>query len=253
MEKNNNIKNYELFVKFTETNDTDTRNKIFETYKYLPEIIARKYVNRGIEYEDIYQVAFLGLLYAINRFDVNRGFEFTSFATPTILGEIKKYFRDKGWSVKVPRKMQDMSKKVSVAKSDLSFELMRAPTIQELSKYLEISEEEVIEALEAGKLFVSQSLNITFDNGNSNKKLELIDIIPTKENGYELFENKEFVENALDKLNKLERKIIEDRYFQDKTQNEIAKELDISQMTVSRIERKTITKIKELYEHEEIF
>lgn len=253
MERKNNIKNYELFVKFTETNDINTRNKIFEIYKYLPEIIAKKYTNRGIEYEDIYQVAFLGLLYAINRFDVYRGFEFTSFATPTILGEIKKYFRDKGWSIKVPRKMQDMSKKVSLAKADLSFELMRAPTVPELSKYLETSEEEILEALEAGKLFISQSLNITFDNGNSNKKLELIDIIPTKESGYEIFENKEFIMNTLNKLNKLERKVIEDRYFEDKTQNEIAKELNISQMTVSRIERKTIIKIKELSEYKELF
>jgi len=243
------IKNYEIFVEYAETKDVEVRNHIFDTYKYLPEIISRKYMNRGIEYDDIYQIACLGLLYSINRFDAARGFEFTSFATPTILGEIKKYFRDKGWSVKVPRKIQEMAKRVNIAKADLSFELNRVPTVKELAKYLEISEEEILEALEAGKLFISQSLNITYDNGDNNKKLELIDIIPNKKDDYEIFENKDFILGILDKLNKLERKIINDRYFEDKTQNEIAIELGISQMTVSRIERKTIKKIKEISEY----
>lgn len=243
------IKNYEIFVEYADTKDVEVRNHIFDMYKYLPEIISRKYVNRGIEYDDIYQIACLGLLYSINRFDASKGFEFTSFATPTILGEIKKYFRDKGWSVKVPRKIQEMAKRVNIAKTDLSFELNRVPTVKELAKYLEISEEEILEALEAGKLFISQSLNITYDNGDNNKKLELIDIIPNKKDDYEVFENKEFVMGMLNKLNKLERKIINDRYFEDKTQNEIAQELNISQMTVSRIERKTIKKIKEISEY----
>lgn len=238
------LKNSEIFLEYSRTRDIEIRNQIFSKYQYLADIISKKYVNKGIEHEDIYQIASIGLIYAIERFDINKGYEFTSFATPTILGEIKKYFRDKGWAIKVPRRIQEISKKINDVSNDLSFKLNRTPTIKELSENLGYSEEEVLEAMEAGKLFVSQSLNVNLDKGSEFKEMELVDTISDDINNYETFENYEFLKKSLELLNKLEKEIIVERFYNNKTQSEIAKRLNISQMTVSRLEKKALEKIK---------
>ena len=238
------LKNSEIFLEYSRTRDIEIRNQIFSKYQYLADIISKKYVNKGIEHEDIYQIASIGLIYAIERFDINKGYEFTSFATPTILGEIKKYFRDKGWAIKVPRRIQEISKKINDVSNDLSLKLNRTPTIKELSENLGYSEEEVLEAMEAGKLFVSQSLNVNLDKGSEFKEMELVDTISDEINNYETFENYEFLKKSLELLNKLEKEIIIERFYNNKTQSEIAKRLNISQMTVSRLEKKALEKIK---------
>ncbi len=107
-----------LFKKFKETKDRKIREELIERHLYIAEILSKKYANRGIDYDDIYQVASIGLIYAIDRYDIDKGFEFSSFATPTIIGEIKKYFRDKGWTIRVPRRIQELSKKINNAKID---------------------------------------------------------------------------------------------------------------------------------------
>ncbi|WP_326911274.1 SigB/SigF/SigG family RNA polymerase sigma factor [Sedimentibacter sp. MB31-C6] len=239
-----NIKNQDLFIQYEKTKNIDVRNQIFEKYKYMAEIISKKYSNRGIEYEDIYQIACMGLIYAIERFDISRGFEFTSFATPTILGEIKKYFRDKGWSIKVPRKIQEISKKVNECYNILSNELHRTPSVKEISDYVKCSEEEVLEAFEAGKMFNSQSLDIKFDLKNEESQISLLDLVGEEDKEYLKIENEDFINKSLKKLNELERNIILKRYYSNKTQSDIAKELNISQMTVSRIEKKTLEKLR---------
>lgn len=238
------IKNQDLFVQYAKTKDVEVRNKIFEKYRYMPEIISRKYSNKGIEYDDIYQIACVGLLYAIERFDVSKGFEFTSFATPTILGEIKKYFRDKGWAIKIPRKIQEVSKKVNEYSTMLSNELNRTPSIKELADYICCTEEEVLEAFEAGKMFNSQSLDVKFDSVNDDSETTLLDIVGYDDKHFIKIENNDFINKSLNKLNELEKSIITYRYFENKTQSEIAKELNISQMTVSRIEKKTLEKLR---------
>lgn len=238
------IKNYDIFLEYSKTKNIDLRNEIFDKYQYLAEIISRKYINKGIENEDIYQIASIGLIYAIERYDIHKGFEFTSFATPTILGEIKKYFRDKGWSIKVPRRIQEISKKISETSNELSFELNRIPTVKEISQKLGYSEEEILEAMEAGKLFTTQSLNVYYDNGTNNKEIELVDIISDETNNYEIIENIDFLKQSLTLLNKLEKEIILERFYKNKTQSEIAKKVGISQMTVSRIEKKALEKLK---------
>lgn len=241
------IKNQDLFFLYSKTRDIEVRNQIFDKYNYMAEIISRKYNNRGIEHEDIYQIACMGLIYAIDRFDITKGFEFTSFATPTILGEIKKYFRDKGWSIKVPRKIQEVSKKINEYNNILASELNRAPTINEIAKYANLSEEEVLEAFEAGKMFNSQSLDEKFNMGNEESDMSLMDVVGTDDKYYARIENEDFIEKSLDKLNELERKIIKKRFYSSKTQSEIAKELNISQMTVSRIEKKSLEKLRNEY------
>lgn len=239
-----NLKNQDLFFQYIETRDIEIRNKIFEKYKYMPEIISKKYNNRGIEYDDIYQIACMGLIYAIERYDITKGFEFTSFATPTILGEIKKYFRDKGWAIKVPRKIQEITKKVNETSSMLSGKLQRTPSIKDIADYMSCTEEEVLEAFEAGKMFSSQSLDIKFDSSNEENETSLIDMMGEEDKYFLKIENSDFIKKSIDKLNELERQIIINRYYENKTQSEIARELNISQMTVSRIEKKSLEKLR---------
>ncbi|NYB75440.1 SigB/SigF/SigG family RNA polymerase sigma factor [Sedimentibacter hydroxybenzoicus DSM 7310] len=238
------IKNQDLFLLYHETRDIEVRNQIFEKYKYMAEIISRKYNNKGIEHDDIFQIACMGLIYAIERFDITKGFEFTSFATPTILGEIKKYFRDKGWSIKVPRKIQEISKKVNDYSNILSIELNRAPTIKEIAEYIDSTEEEVLEAFEAGKMFNSQSLDEKFDNSADESDLTLMDVMGQDDKHFAIIENEDFIKKSMEKLNELEKEIIVKRFYLNKTQSEIAKELNISQMTVSRIEKKSLEKLR---------
>lgn len=238
------IKNYDLFLLYKENKDIEVRNQIFEKYKYMAEIISRKYINRGIEFDDIYQIACMGLIFAIDRFDITKGFEFTSFATPTILGEIKKYFRDKGWAIKVPRKIQEISRKVNEYSNILSNQLHRAPTIKEIAEYANSSEEEVLEAFEAGKMFNSQSLDEKFDMNSDDSDLSLMDIVGEEDKHFIRIENKDFIDKSMNKLNDLEKDIITKRFYHNKTQSDIAKELNISQMTVSRIEKKSLEKLR---------
>lgn len=238
------IKNSELFLEYNKARDIDVRNIIFTKYQYLAEIISKKYINKGIEYDDIYQIASIGLIYAIERYDINKGYEFTSFATPTILGEVKKYFRDKGWAIKIPRRIQEISKKINEVSNDLQYKLGRTPNVKELSENLGYSEEEILEAMEASKLFVSQSINVSIESSNDSKEVELLEIIRDEVNHYETFENNDFLKKSFEILNKMEKEIIIERFYNNKTQLDIAKKLNISQMTVSRIEKKVIEKIR---------
>lgn len=244
MQNSKNLKNQDLFFQYEKTRNLEIRNEIFDKYKYMSEIISRKYNNRGIEYEDLYQIACMGLIYAIDRFDTSKGFEFTSFATPTILGEIKKYFRDKGWAIKVPRKIQEISKKVNDSNNFLSNKLQRTPSIKEISEYIGCTEEEVLEAFEAGKMFTSQSLDIKFDSSNEESEVTLMDLVGVEDKYFSKIENQDFIKKSLIKLNELEKQIIINRYFYNKTQSDIAKELNISQMTVSRVEKKSLVKLR---------
>ena len=141
-----------LFKKFKETKDRKIREELIERHLYIAEILSKKYANRGIDYDDIYQVASIGLIYAIDRYDIDKGFEFSSFATPTIIGEIKKYFRDKGWTIRVPRRIQELSKKINNAKMILSQEFQRTPTVKDIAEYLNSTEEEILEAMEGSKV-----------------------------------------------------------------------------------------------------
>lgn len=240
----NQIDTKTLFVKFKETNDKKIREVLIERHLYIAEILSKKYANRGIDYDDIYQVACVGLIYAVDRFDIEKGFEFSSFATPTIIGEIKKHFRDKGWTIRVPRRIQELSKKVNNAKIVLSQELQRSPTVEDIAEYLNSTEEEILEAMEGSKVYTPQSLDLTYNSNNDNKDVNLADLIGEEDDYFNKIENNDFLSRATKKLNEMERKILIDRYFNRKTQVSIAKDLDISQMTVSRVEKRVIEKLK---------
>ncbi len=242
-----NMNPKELFRIYKDNKDVDIRNFLINKYLYIAEILSKRYVNKGIDYDDIYQVASLGLIYAIERFDIDRGFEFSSFATPTIIGEIKKHFRDKGWSIRVPRRIQELSKKVNVAKSKLQQELQKVPQINDIANYLAVTEEEVLEAMEASQVYTPKSLDVSYEKGGDDKDVQLLDIIGEDDKYFDSIENKDFILDCMKKLNEVEVKIVKDRFFANKTQVQVAEELGISQMTVSRMEKKIISKFRKEY------
>lgn len=234
----------ELFKIYNETKDKQIRDILIEKHIYIAEILSKKYANRGIEYDDIYQVACIGLIYAIDRYNIEKGYEFSSFATPTIIGEIKKYFRDKGWTIRVPRRIQELSKKINNAKVLLSQQLQRSPTIEDIANYLNYTEEEILEAMEASKVYTPQSLDVTYDSNSEDKDVNLADLIGEEDEYFNKIENNDFLTRTMEKLNDVEKQILVERYFNKKTQVSIAKDLDISQMTVSRIEKRVLEKLR---------
>lgn len=237
-----------LFKEYEKTKDINIRNELVERFIYIPEILSKKYVNKGTDYEDIFQVASMGLLFAIERFDLSKGFEFASFATPTIIGEIKKHFRDKEWLIRVPRRIQNLSKKINITKIELQQKLLRTPTIEDIAKYLNVTQEEVIEAMEGSYAYAPKSLDMTYKVHSDDKELSLIDMIGEADKNIEGIDNKDFLMRTMDKLNDIEKEIVKDRFYNMKTQSQIADKLGVSQMTISRLEKKIIDKFKkELY------
>lgn len=238
----------ELFRIYKETKDIDIRNRLIENYMYIVDILSRKFINKGIEYEDIYQVGSIGLIYAIDRFDIEKGYEFSSFATPTIVGEIKKYFRDKGWAVRVPRRIQELSKKVNRARMELQQKNQKPPKVIDIAVYLGCSEEEVLEAMEASQGYNTKSLDVTYDNDGDDKQVKLIDLMGDEDKNFSKIDNEDFLNKFMKNLDEVQIKIMKDRFFDNKTQSELAKELNVSQMTISRIEKKIVMKLRQEYE-----
>lgn len=236
-----------LFIKYRETKDGVIRDQLIENHLYIAEILSKKYANKGIDYEDIYQIACLGLIYAVDRYDIEKGYEFSSFATPTIIGEIKKYFRDKGWSIRVPRRIQELSKKINNSKVLLSQKLQRSPTVEDIAEYLGSTPEEILEAMEASKVYTPKSLDLTIDSSGDDKDISLSQLIGEEDAYFSRIENHDFIKRAMENLDDREVKILKDRYFKKKTQIDIADEMGISQMTVSRLEKKVIEKFRKEY------
>lgn len=220
------------------------RDYLIEKNLYIAEILAKKYTNRGIEYDDLYQIASLGLVLAVDRFTTERGFEFSSFATPTITGEIKRYFRDKGWVIRVPRRIQELSKRISNAKLDLTQRLQRSPTVDEIADLLEVSSEEVLEAMDASQVYSPQSIDKNLDNSSEDREMSLVDILGETDENYELIDNLDYIKKAMEDFSEVEKKIVIYRYFDKMTQSAIAEKLDVSQMTVSRLEKKVLKKFR---------
>ena len=243
-----NYTDKELFLMYSGKRDIAIRNELIQRNLYIAEILSKKYINKGIEYEDIYQVASLGLIYAIERYDITKGFEFSSFATPTIIGEIKKYFRDKGWSIRVPRRIQELSKRVNTVKNELQQETHKTPRISDIAEKLGITQEEVLETMDAAGAYAPISLDVKYDNEGEDKDVALHELIGKDDKSFAEIEDGDFLRNVMESLSEVEKKIIMDRYFDNKTQMTVAKELDISQMTVSRMEKKILTKLKKEYE-----
>lgn len=237
-------KTRELFRRFKEEGDMDAREKLVMSHLNLVRFIANKFKNRGEPIDDLIQVGYLGLLKAIDRFDPSRGLEFTTFATPTIMGEIKRHFRDKGWSVRVPRRLQELSAKVNQATDTLTSQLQRSPTIAEIADYLDSTVDEVLEAMESSSAYSSVSLEAP-SGADDDDTPSVIDRYATEDSDLAFTDDRIIIEEALASFSPRERDVIEMRFLKGMTQIEIAEKLGISQVQVSRLLRRTLKKIQD--------
>ncbi|MCI7731338.1 RNA polymerase sigma factor SigF [Enorma burkinafasonensis] len=237
-------KTHELFRRYKEHGDMDAREQLVMSHLNLVRFLANKFKNRGEPLDDLIQVGYLGLLKAIDRFDPERGLEFTTYATPTILGEIKRHFRDKGWSVRVPRRLQELSAKVNQATDTLTTQLQRSPTIDEIADYLDASVDEVLEAMESSSAYSSVPLEGTGSSENDDAP-SIIDRYATEDSELALTDDRLIIEEALEGFSPREREVIELRFLKGMTQIEIAEKLGISQVQVSRLLRRTLKKIQD--------
>jgi RNA polymerase sigma-B factor len=233
----------ELIAAYRAGNDS-ARDQLVEQYLPLVRKIASRYSGRGEPLEDLIQVGSIGLVLSIERFDVDRGVKFTTYAVPTIVGEIQRHFRDRAWAVHVPRRMKELSLKLTRAIETLTSDLGRSPTIAELAEEAGVEEEEVVEALEVGRAYASRSLTRSLDSDDG-VGAELIDLIDDEERGYEAAENRELLASGLKALDDRERRIVHLRFVEGLTQSQIAVEIGISQMHVSRLIRRALEKLSE--------
>ena len=223
----------ELFRELRETGDPEVRETLARLHLPLVEYLARRFKDRGEPIEDLVQVGSVGLLKAIDRFDVDRGVEFSTYATPTIVGELKRYFRDKGWAVRVPRRLQELSLRLNKIVAQLTQELGRSPTVSELAQAAEVSEEEVLEALESGQAYSTASLDAP--SGEEDDAPGRVERMGDEDVQVENLEYFASLAPLIQQLPERERTILYLRFFQGLTQSGIAEEVGISQMHVSRL------------------
>jgi RNA polymerase sigma-B factor len=211
----------------------------------LVRSLARRYSYRGEQLEDLVQIGAIGLIKAIDRFDVNRGVELTTYATPNIIGEIKRHFRDRGWSVRVPRGLQELNIQLSRLIEELTVTNGRSPTIPELAKAASVTDEEVLEALESGRAYSSLSLSAGSGGHDDDDDLDPLESLGTEEHQYEVSEDRAVLAPGFRVLDERERRILHLRFFEGLTQSQIAQQVGISQMHVSRLIRRSLEKIRD--------
>ena len=230
---------------YQSTEDDEAQTNLVIHYQYLVESIARKYSNGKSYNDDIAQVGMLGLLGAIRRFDLNVGRSFEAFAVPTIIGEIKRFLRDKTWDVHVPRRIKELGPRIKTTVEALTIELQRSPSIMEIAEQLEVEEEEVLEAMEMSRSYHALSMDRSIEPDFDGSSVTLFDIMGKEDDGYEMTNKRMMVSDAISVLNEREKQIIQLTYLEQLTQREVGERLGISQMHVSRMQRKAIKKLRE--------
>ena len=232
-----------LFLKYQKTKDPQVRQQLVELFNNLVVFLAKKFANRGEPLEDIVQVGYIGLLQAIERFEPQRGLEFSTFATPTIVGEIKRYFRDKSWAVKVPRRLQETMQRADLAQQRLQARLGRQPSVNEIAKELELEPEDVLAAMEASPA----QHTISFESTGPAKEedgLQLTERLGREDENLDKIELQDLLDQAMRHLTPRERRIMYLRFVDELPQAEVAKRLGISQMHVSRLQRAAVEHLK---------
>ena len=234
----------ELFRQYKATGDPEVRDQLIVSHLNLVRFLASKFKNRGEPLDDLIQVGTIGLIKAIDRFDPLRGLEFTTYATPTILGEIKRHFRDKGWSVHVPRRLQELSAKVNQANDELTNELSRSPSVEEIAKRVGASVDDVLEAMESSSAYSS----VPLEGGGSSDDDDapsVIDHYATEDENLAASDDRIVLEDAIRDFSPREKDVIRMRFFEGMTQVEIAERLGISQVQVSRLLRRTLRRVQD--------
>jgi RNA polymerase sigma-B factor len=217
--------------------DLQARDQALLELMPLVRALANRYAGRGEPLEDLVQVGSLGLIKAVDRFDIDRGVEFSSYAVPTIVGEIRRHFRDKAWAMHVPRRLKELGVRLSRVLDELTTELGRSPTIAELAQATGAEEEEVIDALDSAHAYSTRSLHAPFEDGGDDTLAEKLGV---EDAGFEEVEDGSLIAAGLDALDERERRIVELRFFDELTQSQIAAEVGISQMHVSRLLRRAL-------------
>ncbi|MBC7375036.1 MAG: RNA polymerase sigma factor SigF [Frankiales bacterium] len=236
-----------MFVRLSEMAEDNParvrlREQLVEVHLPLVEYLARRFRNRGEPLDDLIQVATIGLIKSVDRFDLERGVEFSTYATPTIVGEIKRHFRDKGWAIRVPRRLQELKLSLTKATSDLSQKNGRSPTVAELAGHLELTEEEILEGLESANAYSAVSLDAP--DGGDEDSPAVADSLGMLDEALEGVEYRESLKPLLEQLPAREKRILMLRFFGNMTQSQIANELGISQMHVSRLLARTLAQLR---------
>jgi len=232
----------DLLRRYHEQGDRAAREKLIERYMSLVRSLARRYASRGEQLDDLVQIGAIGLIKAIDRFDIDRGVELTTYATPNIIGEIKRHFRDHGWAVRVPRGLQELSIQLMRVVEQLTGELGRSPTIPELAEATGASEEEVLEALETGRAYSPLSLSV--GSSGDDDELDPLESLGSEEHEYEVSEDRAVLAPGMRVLDERERMILNLRFYEGLTQSQIAQQVGISQMHVSRLIRRALEKAR---------
>ena len=234
----------ELFRRYKRDGDSTARDQLIMNHLNLVRFLASKFKNRGEPVEDLVQVGTIGLIKAIDRFDPERGLEFTTYATPTIMGEIKRHFRDKGWSVRVPRRLQELSAKVNQVTDELTNQLQRSPSVAEIAESLGTTVDEVLDAMESSSAYSS----VPLEGGGSSDDEEapsVIDHYATEDADLASSDDRIVLEQAIADFSQREQDVIRMRFVDGLTQVEIADRLGVSQVQVSRLLRRTLRRLQD--------
>jgi RNA polymerase sigma-B factor len=234
----------ELFRRYRLEGDEDARDELITMYLNLVKYLASRFRNRGEPIDDLVQVGTIGLIKAIDRFDIDRQVEFTTYATPTIVGELKRYFRDKGWAIKVPRRLQELSFRVNQAVDALTQKLQRSPSIHEIAEYLEVTSEDVLEAMETSEAYNFVSLE-NDRSGDGAETFSILEYVGKDDVLMLAVDDRTTLQAAFKELGPQEQRVMYLRFFRGLTQTEIARQLEISQMQVSRLLRRTLRILRE--------
>jgi RNA polymerase sigma-B factor len=243
----NRVGTEELFVRWQEHGERGARDELVQRFLPLARKLARRYNGAREPFDDLLQVASLGLVKAVDRYELERGTAFSSFAVPTILGELKRYFRDLGWAVHVPRGAQELAVKVEEAQQRLSSRTGHVPTVYELAQYLEIPVEDVLDALETARAHHASSLDAPHDDGEGESG-SVVDSFGCEDPALLLADDRVMVGQAARRLSEREREVLRLRFVRDLTQTQIAASVGVSQMQISRILRRAVARLGELTE-----
>ena len=232
-----------LLEQYAHSRDPALREQIVEANLYIAQLVARRFSGRGVDYDDLYQVASLALFKAVDRYEPDKGVKFVSFVTPTMAGEVKNYFRDRSRAIRLPRKGVELAQALKLTRSSLEQELGRSPKLDELTQAMNLSEDEVVEALELSNAMSVSSLDAQIAEDEENAPLSRF--LGFDDPGFASFEQSDMLQRAMCALDERQQTVIQARFFENRSQRDLAAELGVSQMTVSRIERQALEKLRE--------
>lgn len=231
-----------LLLRYAQTKDVSIRDRIVEKNLKVASMVARRFSGKGVDYDDLYQVASLALFKAIDRYDPEKGVKFVTFITPTMVGEVKNYFRDRSRTIRLPRNSGEMIRALDKAAEELTHKLLRQPNAVELAEHMGVEVEDVLLALEMRG--ASRPVSLDYAPENEDEDAPISAFFGVEEKGYSDFDNLETIKSAMAQLDDKQREVIRLRFFENLSQREVAQRLDISQMSVSRVERKALELMK---------